>query len=55
MATPSKAELLMLLKNLEVQVLNELYAGSSEIGLIGRRWVDGMPVLEDAFARLITG
>jgi HK97 family phage major capsid protein len=40
---------------LEVQVLNELYAGSSEIGLIGRRWVDGMPVLEDAFARLITG
>lgn len=32
--------------------LNELYQGTNEIGVIGRRWLDGAPVLEEAFARL---
>ena len=38
----------------EVQRLNELYAATNQIGFIGRQEIDGMPVLEEAFARLIT-
>jgi HK97 family phage major capsid protein len=40
--------------NMEVQRLTELYAESNQIGFIGRAESDGMPVLEEAFARLIT-
>jgi HK97 family phage major capsid protein len=35
-----------------LQRLDELYARTNEIGFIGRRWVDGAPVLEEAFARV---
>lgn len=35
-----------------LQRLVELYAATNEVGFIGRRWVDGAPVLEEAFARL---
>ena len=37
---------------LEIQVLMELYALNSQIGYIGRRELDGMPVLEEAFTRV---
>lgn len=37
----------------EVQVLNELYAGTNQIGYIGRLKTDGLPVLEEAFVRII--
>ena len=36
----------------ELQRLNELYAANSQVGFIGRMWTDGMPVLEEAFARV---
>jgi HK97 family phage major capsid protein len=35
-----------------IQRLVELYSGTNEIGFIGRRWVDGSPILEEAFSRL---
>lgn len=35
-----------------MQRLVELYAATNQVGIIGRRWVDGSPVLEEAFARL---
>jgi HK97 family phage major capsid protein len=35
-----------------IQRLNELYAEANQVGLIGRKETDGMPVLEEAFARL---
>lgn len=38
----------------ELQRLNELYAETNQVGFIGRQEVDGMPVLEEAFSRLIT-
>lgn len=38
--------------NMTVQRLDELYAESNEVGFIGRMEVDGMPVLEEAFARV---
>lgn len=38
--------------DMELQVLNELYAGSNQIGYIGRLKTDGMPVLEEAFVRV---
>lgn len=38
---------------LEIQRLDELYAEENSVGFIGRLEVDGMPVLEEAFARLI--
>ncbi len=41
--------------NVEIQVLQELYAATNQIGYIGRLKTDGLPVLEEAFARLITG
>ena len=39
---------------IEIQRLDELYAETNQIGYITRSEVDGMPVLEEAFARLIT-
>lgn len=38
--------------NLVVQRLEELYAGTNEIGFIGRKWVDGSPAVSEAFARV---
>lgn len=38
-----------------IQRLIELYAESGQIGFIGRLEVDGMPVLEEAFARVKLG
>jgi HK97 family phage major capsid protein len=38
----------------ELQVLNELYAATNQVGFIGRFECDGMPVLEEAFVRLKT-
>jgi HK97 family phage major capsid protein len=38
--------------NLEVQVVMELYAETNQVGYIGRLEIDGMPVHEEAFARL---
>lgn len=35
-----------------IQRLNELYAATDEVGFIGRAWVDGAPILEEAFARV---
>lgn len=35
-----------------IQRLTELYAGTNEVGFIGRRWVDAACVLDEAFARL---
>lgn len=40
------------LMGLEIQRLNELYAGTSQVGFIGRQYVDGAPVLAEAFARV---
>lgn len=37
---------------MEIQRLNELFAATSQVGFIGRMWVDGAPVLPEAFARL---
>lgn len=37
---------------LEIQVLYELYAKTSQVGYISRAECDGMPVLAEAFARL---
>jgi HK97 family phage major capsid protein len=38
--------------SLQIQRLVELYAESNQIGLIGRLETDGLPVLEEAFARV---
>lgn len=38
--------------NMEVQVVDQLYAETNQIGYIGRMEVDGAPILEEAFARL---
>lgn len=40
---------------LSIQQLNELLALSNQVGYIGRLAVDGMPVLEEAFARVKLG
>jgi HK97 family phage major capsid protein len=37
---------------LAIQVLNELYAETNQTGFIGRAETDGMPALEEAFARI---
>jgi len=37
---------------MRVQRLNELYAATNQVGFIGRLESDGMPVLEEAFARV---
>ena len=41
--------------NMRVQRLNELYAATNQIGFISRLESDGMPVLEEAFARIKLG
>lgn len=38
--------------DMEMQRLVELYAGTNQIGFIGRKETDGMPALEEAFARV---
>jgi len=38
--------------NMQIQRLVELYAATNQTGLIGRMETDGMPVLEEAFARV---
>lgn len=38
--------------DLEVQRLGELFSLRNQIGMLGRKETDGMPVLEEAFARL---
>lgn len=38
--------------NPEMQRLNELYAATDQTGFIMRQWVDGQPVLAEAFARV---
>jgi len=38
--------------NMEMQRLVELYAATNQVGFIGRRESDGMPVLEEAFVRV---
>ncbi|MCZ8310940.1 MAG: phage major capsid protein [Magnetospirillum sp.] len=38
--------------DMEIQRLEELYAGTDQIGLIGRMSCDGAPVLAEAFARV---
>ena len=38
--------------DMQVQRLVELYAATNQVGFIGRMEVDGMPVLEEAFARV---
>lgn len=37
---------------MEVQRLNELFSLRNQVGMLGRKETDGMPVLEEAFARL---
>ena len=38
--------------SMEMQRLVELYAGTSQVGLVGRMESDGMPVLSEAFVRV---
>jgi HK97 family phage major capsid protein len=38
--------------NMQIQRLVELYAATNQVGFIGRIECDGMPVLEEAFARV---
>jgi HK97 family phage major capsid protein len=40
--------------DMEVQVLDQLYAATNQIGYIARLKTDGMPTLEEAFVRLKT-
>lgn len=40
---------------MEMQILNELYARTNQFGYIARMEVDGMPVLEEAFVRAKLG
>lgn len=40
---------------MQLQRLDELYAESNQVGLIGRMETDGMPVLEEAFVRIKLG
>jgi hypothetical protein len=37
---------------MNIQRLDELYAENNQVGFIGRLETDGMPVLENAFARV---
>ena len=41
--------------NMEIQALYELYARTNQVDFIGRMETDGMPVLEEAFARVKLG
>jgi HK97 family phage major capsid protein len=40
-------------EEMQIQRLVELYAGTHEMGFMGRRWLDASPVLGEAFTRLI--
>ncbi len=40
------------LADVMLQRLVELYAATNEVGFIGRMWVDGSPVLDEAWSRL---
>ena len=40
------------LMDMAIQRLVELYAATGEVGFIARRWVDGSPLLDEAFARV---
>jgi HK97 family phage major capsid protein len=40
------------INTLEIQVLQELYAETNQVGLISRMDVDGMPTLAEAFVRI---
>ncbi len=40
---------------MEIQRLDELYARTNQVGFVSRMEVDGMPVLEEAFARVKLG
>lgn len=41
--------------DMQIQVLDQLYAETNQVGFIGRWESDGMPVLEEAFARVKLG
>ncbi len=41
--------------NMQIQVLRELYAETAQVGYIGRKETDAMPVLEEAFTRVKLG
>ena len=41
--------------DIEIQRLNELFAATNQVGFIARLKNDGMPVLEEAFARVQLG
>ena len=41
--------------DLSIKRLNELYAETDQVGFIGRKSADGMPVLEEAFVRVKLG
>lgn len=41
--------------DMSVQRLDELYAATNQVGFIGRKNTDGMPVLENAFTRVKLG
>lgn len=43
------------LQGVELQRLVELYAGTSQIGFIGRMYADGAPVLSESFVRVQLG
>ena len=43
------------LQGVELQRLVELYAGTSQIGFIGRMYADGAPVLAESFVRVTLG
>lgn len=40
------------LQAMRLKVLRELYAANGQVGFVGTRWLDGMPVLEEAFVRV---
>ena len=40
------------LQDMEIKIMNELYALNSQTGVIIREYTDGMPVLAEAFARV---
>jgi len=41
--------------SMRIQRLNELYSLTNQVGFVGRLESDGMPVLEEAFARIQLG
>ena len=38
--------------DMQMQRLDEFYARSNQVGFIGRKYTDGMPILEEAFVRV---